>query len=422
MAKKHSLIISKQNLSPLKHPLKSHHKVEIFLDVIQLRIDWVDKRVYDLIVVGAGPAGSSAARMAAKCGLDVLVIEKEKFPRYKPCGGALSERAVSALDFSLPENLCERTITGTRIHFKDLALEKHKNYPLTTLITRSRFDSFLLERAEEAGAGVLMECRVEDFREKADHVEVRCKDDSYQSRFLALCAGCQSSLKDRVSGQESGRKSGICLVTEIEASEDEMKRRLHETLDIYFGVAEGGYGWIFPHRGYYSVGIGGLSSRLKHPRTAMKNFLRDNGFLGCYQLHGHTIPLGRFKPRLASERVLVAGDSAGFVDGFTGEGIFYAIRSGQIAAESVAENLQVGGKRLSEAYRSRCKVEFGDDLRYAFMLSRLLHSRPDIFFRILASQEEVLERYIDIATPRTNYREFMRWLLPRLPVRILRAL
>jgi geranylgeranyl reductase family protein len=382
----------------------------------------VDKRVYDLIVVGAGPAGSSAARMAAKCGLDVLVIEKENFPRYKPCGGALSERAVSALDFSLPEDLCERIITGARIHFKDVALEKHKNYPLTTLVTRSRFDSFLLEKAKDAGAQVLTDCRLDDFQEKADHVEVSCGDISYQSRFLALCAGCQSRLKDRISGPETSRQSGVCLVTEIEASEGEMKSRLNEALDIYFGVADGGYGWIFPHRGYYSVGIGGLSSRLKHPRAAMKNFLRENGFSGCHQLHGHTIPLGCFKSRLASGRVLLAGDSAGFVDGFTGEGIFYAIRSGQIAAEIVSENLQVGSKGLPDAYRSRCKVEFGDDLRYAFMLSRLLHSRPDIFFRILTSQEEVLERYIDIATPRTNYREFMRWLLPRLPIRILRAL
>jgi geranylgeranyl reductase family protein len=371
--------------------------------------------LYDLIVVGAGPAGSSAARAAAKCGLEVLVIEKEKFPRYKPCGGALSERAVSALDFRLPEELCERTITGARIHFRDLALEKHKNYPLTTLVTRSRFDSFLLEKAEEAGAKVLMDCKVEDFKEEKDQVSIKCEDGSYRSRFLALCAGCQNRLKDRICGQDNNGHSGICMVTEVEASEEEMNSRLHEALDIYFGVADGGYGWIFPHRGYYSVGIGGLSSRLKHPRTIMKNFLKDNGFRDHYQLHGHAIPLGCFENKLASERVLLAGDAAGLVDGFTGEGMSYAIRSGQIAAESVAENLQADGKRLTTAYRSRCKVEFGDELRYAFMLSRLLHSHPEVCFRILTSEEEVLERYIDIATPRTNYCDFMRWLLPRLP-------
>lgn len=73
--------------------------------------------MHDLIVVGAGPAGSAAARTAAEQGLDTLILEKETFPRYKPCGGALSSRAALLLGFPLPSDICERTITGARVHF-----------------------------------------------------------------------------------------------------------------------------------------------------------------------------------------------------------------------------------------------------------------------------------------------------------------
>ena len=103
--------------------------------------------MYDLIVVGAGPAGSAAARAASKAGLKVLIVEKETFPRYKPCGGALSDRAISILDFSLPESLCERNITSIKMHFHDKVVEGYKGYRLATLVTRSKFDHFILQKA-----------------------------------------------------------------------------------------------------------------------------------------------------------------------------------------------------------------------------------------------------------------------------------
>ena len=121
--------------------------------------------MYDLIVVGAGPAGSTAARTAALLGLDTLILEKKTFPRYKPCGGALSSKAASLLDFSLPRDICERTITGARVHFRNQIQERHTGYNLTTLITRSRFDHLLLQKAQEPGADIKTQ-KVLAFQEK----------------------------------------------------------------------------------------------------------------------------------------------------------------------------------------------------------------------------------------------------------------
>ena len=374
--------------------------------------------MHDLIIVGAGPAGSAAAREAARRGLDTLILEKEPFPRYKPCGGAISDKALALLDFVLPEDLCERTITGARVHFRERVMEKHKGYRLTTLVTRSLFDDFLLTKAKEAGANLAVE-RVLDYREDGDHVEVLTKKNSYRSRFLVIASGCQDPLKERVRRRPSRDSYGVCMVAEIEEDDRRIEERLHESLDIYFGVADMGYGWVFPHRGYYSVGIGGLASRLKHPRRVMENFLRSGGFPEGQMLHGHLIPLGGWGGRITTSRALLAGDSAGFVDAFTGEGIYYSLCSGQIAARAVSEQPDPD---VAYSYQSWCKEDFGDELRYARLLSRIMHSYPGVFFRILTCHEEVLDRYIEIAAARRTYRDFVRWLVPRLPISLLRTL
>lgn len=374
--------------------------------------------MHDLIVVGAGPAGSAAAREAARRGLNTLILEKEAFPRYKPCGGAVSDKALSILDFALPVEICERTITGARVHFRGREMEKHKGYRLTTLVTRSLFDDFLLQKAKEAGAKLTVE-RVLDFREHDDHVEVLTKKGSYSSRFLVIASGCQDPLRERVRGRAARDAYGVCMVTEIEEDDMSIEERLHGTLDIHFGVAEMGYGWIFPHRGYYSVGIGGLASRLKHPRIVMQDFIRSSGFPEGQRLHGHLIPLGGWGGRVATSRVLLAGDSAGFVDAFTGEGIYYSLRSGQIAAMAVAGEPD---SDVARSYHSWCKKDFGEELRYARLLSRIMHSYPEIFFRILTCHDEVLDRYIEIAAARRTYRDFVRWLVPRIPTSLLRTI
>ena len=193
-------------------------------------------------------------------------------------------------------------------------------------MSRSRFDQCLLQKAEDAGAGRVTQ-KVLDYRGRMNYVDVRTRTDAYRSRFLVIASGYQDPLKERIAGRETRDRYGICMVTEIEEDDCRIDQRLHDTIDVHFGVARMGYGWIFPHQGYYSVGIGGLADRLIHPRTVMQEFLKANGFVGHYRLHGHLIPLGGVSRRIASSRVLLAGDSAGFVDGFTGEGIYYAIRS-----------------------------------------------------------------------------------------------
>ncbi|NMC09391.1 MAG: geranylgeranyl reductase family protein [Methanothrix sp.] len=373
--------------------------------------------MYDLIIAGAGPAGSAAARAAAMMGLNALILEKDVFPRYKPCGGALSDRAVSLLGFPLPKSLCERTITGARVHFRDKVLERHKGYSLTTLVTRSSFDQFLLQKAEDSGA-IHVTAKVLDYRESDDSISVLTNKGIHRARFLVISSGCQDHLKNKILGQVAKDSMGVCMVTEIEEDDRIIEERLNSSLDIHFGVADMGYGWIFPHRGYYSVGIGGLASRHMRARRIMMEFLKANGFPLNQRLHGHLIPQGGSREMVARRRVLLTGDSAGFVDAFSGEGIYYALRSGQIAAQAIGE---AHASKVAETYQSRCKKEIGEELGYALQFSKMMHSHPNIFLRILASQDDVLDRYLEIATAKGSYKGFLRWLVPRLPISILRS-
>lgn len=374
-------------------------------------------QIYDVIVAGGGPAGSAAARTAAMRGLDVLILEKSPFPRYKPCGGALSLKALSMLDCLLPPGIQERKITGARVHYRDLVAERHKGYEIACLINRSAFDQHLLEKALLSGARAMTE-KVLDFRDSGELVSVQTKEGIYKSRFLVVASGCQDALKKKIAGPESRESMGLCLVSEIETEEERIVESLGSALDIYFGVAEGGYGWIFPHRGYCSVGIGGLSSSLPHPRQAMRRFLRENGFPEGSRISGHLIPQGGNKRRVARGRVLLAGDAAGLVDPFTGEGIYYALASGKIAGEMVSD---VPAAIVARSYESRIEKELGRDLGYALFFSRIMHSHPRIFLRTQVREEKVLERYLEVGAGQMSYRNFMLWLLPRLPLSLMRA-
>jgi geranylgeranyl reductase family protein len=366
--------------------------------------------MYDLAVVGAGPAGSFAARTAAKAGLDVLILEKEPFPRYKPCGGALSDRAISCLDFPLPEDVCERTITSARVHFHDKVVEGHKGYRLSTLVTRSKFDQLLLQKALEAGSDLVTQ-KVTDYKEKEDHVEVLTGTEDYQSRFLVISSGCQNCLRDGIQERATRDQYNVSIVTEVEEDDEKINEQLHDTLDFYFDAAETGYGWVFPHRGYYSVGIGGQASRLEGLRGTMQNFLKKAGFQGNYMLHGHKIPMGGISWRVASSRVLLAGDSAGFVDPFTGEGIYYAMRSGQIAAQAILEQ---DPANVSKAYEAMCKKDFGEELGYALWMLRSLDSHREIFFGALVRNGDVLNNYLEITAAKKTYKDFAEWFFPVL--------
>ncbi len=374
--------------------------------------------MYDLIIVGGGPSGASAGRRAGKLGLNTLIIEKEEFPRYKPCGGGLSRHAISYLDFALPQDVIEWEVTGARVSFRELTIEAHKDHCLSTMVSRDVFDNFLIEKAREAGTEVHTGEKVLQCVESPECVEVMTEKGTYQARFAIIAEGAHGLLKTCVRPVDSDENCGVCVVTEVPAEEEEIKEKVGRTVYMRFGVAGGGYGWIFPHKTYYSVGVGGLIKDLPHPKESMLEFLKCNGFSGDYKLKGHKIPLGGVKRKITGSRVLLSGDAAGFVDAFSGEGLAYAISSGQFAAEAIAGICLRGGNLKDlKKYESLCQAEFGTHLKYSLMFSKIMHRFPEKTFKIFASSDKMIDKYLDVVDYSIDYKDYLRWSLLNFKLR-----
>jgi len=373
--------------------------------------------VYDLIIIGGGPSGSSAARIAGKSNLDTLLIEKESFPRYKPCGGGLSEQAMSYLDFAVPDHILERNVYGARVHYRDRKIEQQKKHRIAATVSRSVFDSYLLHKAEETKIKVNYSEKVLDIIENESRVEVISNRDTYRAKFAVIAEGSSGKLKNIIRRKDRKNEFAVCAVTEIPASNQEIDGYIHHSIDIHFGIANRGYGWVFPHERYFSVGIGGLAQDMSQPRKVLAEFLAHNGFseFDVDDFTVHTIPAGGFKRKLHGDRTILVGDSGGHADSFLGEGIAYAIRSGQIAAKVILRNLNDNAQVDLHSYEDLCEKEFGDNLRYALFLSKLMHKFPGIFFRLFASQSIVLNKYLEVPAKRISYKEYIKWLVPRVP-------
>ncbi len=366
--------------------------------------------MYDLIVIGGGPAGACASQCAAALGLKVLLFEKDKFPRYKPCGGALSEQALSYIG-GIPDNLVENEIYGVRVKYKNETVEVLKNQRVATLTSRDLFDNYLLESAKVAGAEVRIE-RVTHFSEEEDYIKVTTKQGESLARFLIIAEGAHGNLKYKIRSRDNNMQRGTCLVTEVPFTGHKAKLS-KEMLEIEFGITHMGYGWVFPHKDFYSVGIGGISSQLK--KNAKKKF---NDYLASNELSsgssapkGHLIPFGGLKRKLTGKRTLLCGDAGGFVDTLMGEGIAYAIRSGQIAAEHIGDMVENNYKADMKFYEKACRKEFNDNLKYSFILSKCIHSYPDLFLRIFTRNTKILDKVLDVSIMKTTYKKLLLFIV-----------
>jgi len=177
-----------------------------------------------------------------------------------------------------------------------------------------------------------------------------------------------------------------------------------------------GYGWVFPHDNYSSVGIGGVLKHFSHPRKKMLKFLNSYNIRENYKLKGHQIPGGGFKRKVTNPRTILTGDAAGFVDVFAGEGLAYAIRSGQLAVITINECLKNNDNNYNlKMYDQLCENEFGNDLKCSLFFTRLLHSFPGIFFNIMLKNKEVIDKYLDIPANNCTYKKYVLWLFLRIP-------
>jgi len=378
---------------------------------------------YDVVIIGAGPSGATAAYHCAKSGLDALFVDKSQFPRYKACGGGLSEQAMSYLDFPVDDGIIERDVYGARVRFDNEVIEAQKPYRIAALVTRSKFDYFLVKQATKVGAKFLENQRAIELQISQECVDIITNEKQLRARLVIGADGSQGITSRYVRDQFKRNEYAIGLVTEITADNKDVDKYIFNAIEIHFGITNMGYGWVFPHEGYFNVGVAGSADKFSNPKKIFTDFLRERGFHGQYGFHAHTIPTGGVPKKKVTDRIILVGDAAGFVDAFCGEGIAYAILSGKIAANVCYDALQCKDgwrEHALKSYDGECYKQFENNLKYSLILARLMHRFPKLLLKLRASDENVLDRFLELPPAKLTYKQYLRWMVPRLPSFFLR--
>ncbi len=286
-------------------------------------------RKADVIVVGAGPAGCAAAFDLARAGLDVLLLDRRSFPRVKPCGGALTVKAIRALRFSIAPVV--RAVITDVVGGRELTRSSRLSSPrpISVMTVREELDAFVLGKTLKAGARFAKIGRVTEIRQARGSVRVVTQDEQLTARFLVGADGANSTVR-RLCGLPP-QQFGFAIEGQVAASAAGGR-----SVRIDFGVVPRGFGWVFPKGDHLNVGVYTYDARFPLFPQQLRWYARASlGREDVSHLVGSPIGMGGWAREPRRGRVFLAGDAAGFCEPVLGEGIYYAIASGQIAAAAI---------------------------------------------------------------------------------------
>jgi len=321
---------------------------------------------YDAIVVGAGPAGSLAAYRLASAGRTVLLLDKARFPRDKPCGGGVTIRALNELPFGI-DPVVEGVVDRFELRLRHRrGFSRRADRPLALMTQRRRLDAYLVEQAVAAGA---------EFR---DGVKVASVDDL--DAPVVIGADGANGVCGR--GLDTAREHGVALEGNL-ANERVEAERYAQRLVLEFGTVPGGYGWVFPKGDHVNVGVGGWETEGPRLREHLARLCEAHGLEvdALTEVRGHRLPLRRQGSTLAAGRVALVGDAAGLVDPLSGDGMYEAFLSANLAARHALQIL-AGEREGFDAYAVELEQRLAAMVRASWGAKLALDRFPRLTFTV----------------------------------------
>jgi geranylgeranyl reductase family protein len=334
---------------------------------------------WDVVVVGAGPAGASAARAAARGGASVLLLDRAAFPRYKTCGGGLLGESLELIPQEARatiESEVRTTVVTDRFRRR---FRISRPDPFLALVRRSEFDAALAKAAQEAGARFADGVALREIREPdpgATHTELRTSAGTVRA-CVVIGADGTSGRVGRYVGVAAG---GVDLGLEDEVAMPADDALWRDVVHLDWGGAAGSYAWVFPKRESLTVGViqqKGSPAETREYLAAWRRHLGlDEATAPTLHSSGHLTQWRTPASPLRRGSVIVAGDAAGLLEPWTREGISFALRSGSWAGEAAASG-------DLDSYERRVTAVLGTEQRAGAELLRTFERRRGLVHAVL---------------------------------------
>jgi geranylgeranyl reductase family protein len=335
-------------------------------------------RLWDAIVVGAGPAGCAAAYDLAAAGQTVLLLDKSDFPRAKACAGGLTSKAVQALRYSI-DPVVKKVIGRVRLEGESPITLKSRA-PICVMTVRAEFDEYCLRKTIARGACFQTISAIRQILRAGDHVHLLTAGETYRARFLVGADGASGQVR-RLCAVGSWFSHGFALEVQTASAGEEVD------LTFDFASVSNGYAWIFPKGDHLNLGLYTLSPARELTKSKLISYVNKRlGTVAVKEVTGQYLGIGAgahvecVQPDLC-DRIFLVGDAGGFADPLTGEGIYGALLSGQAAAAAIACAAQ-GRGAAAEAFRAHL-ANYRQTLRFSTRAAAAFYANPARGFRAM---------------------------------------
>jgi geranylgeranyl reductase family protein len=335
-------------------------------------------KIWDAIIVGAGPAGCAAAYDLARAGREVLLLDRASFPRQKACAGGLTLKAVQALRYPI-EPVIRQRVSRMRVEHEGrppVVLRRRSPYCFMTV--RQELDDYCFRQTVAAGPRFQRIHAISTITEDPSGVTLVVDGQSIKARFLVGADGVHSQVRQLTGGGAGWFWRAFALEATVP-----LANATDQDLVFDFAPVRNGYGWIFPKGDHVNIGLYSYASDEKIDRTRLAAYIGNRyGDSSAADVLGQFAGFGAARHEVGATRIFLAGDAGGFVDPLTGEGIYFAIASGQATAQAIEFGLSSDAP--AHRYFAQATARLRADLAVTTSAAHWFYANLDQGYRILS--------------------------------------
>ena len=335
---------------------------------------------FEVAIIGSGPSGASTAFYLGKEGISSVIIEKEKLPRYKTCGGGFVHRGRKNMPFDISK-VIEReffTVDSYFINNPNICYKSSKDQPIVTMIMRDAFDNLIVEKAKEFGVTLLENHKLLEVTFDGKSSILNTSQGEISANFIIAADGVLSPTAKMSGWSTETRKLIPAMEYEVTVSEEDFER-LSKSVRFDIDAVPYGYAWCFPKKNHLSLGVLTTKKGKINLKEYYKKYLQILGIHNIIEedAHGFQIPISPRTDGFVKNNVFLIGDAAGFAEPITAEGISNAILTGKYVAEALIES-KLDFELAKKIYEEKLKIKLLPELKSGLLLSKFFFNNNPI--------------------------------------------